>query len=214
MTFEAISAEQAEVLQARSVELSCASLGGSVQGCSDEWFADAVNLIKPGPAVSLKGQFGPKGALYDGWETRRHNPDYDWVIIRLAPAGGGRISGFDIDTTTFNGNEAPAVKIYGVWSEQSDVEAGSDQWVTLVDTTPCGPAAHHWLQHVDGGLTASSYTHVKLHMIPDGGISRFRVYGQVVLPPVGTGLGEVVVPENPKLNSLDMAHMLNGARVV
>lgn len=127
MTFEAISAEQAELLQARSVELSCASLGGRVQGCSDEWFADAVNLIKPGPAVSLKGQYGPKGALYDGWETRRHNPDYDWVIVRLAPAGGGRIAGFDIDTTTFNGNEAPAVKIYGVWSKQSDVEADSDQ---------------------------------------------------------------------------------------
>lgn len=55
---------------------------------------------------------------------------------------------------------------------------------------------------------------MKLHMIPDGGISRFRVYGQVVLPPIGTGLGEVVVPEHPELNSLDMAHMLNGARVV
>lgn len=30
------------------------------------------------PAQSLKGQFGPNGALYDGWETRRHNPDFDW----------------------------------------------------------------------------------------------------------------------------------------
>ncbi|WFD20232.1 Allantoicase [Malassezia caprae] len=193
MTFEAIQAEQAAALQARSVELSCASLGGSVRSFSDEWFADAVNLIKPGPAVSLKGQFGPKGALYDGWETRRHNPDYDWVILRLAPAGGGRISGFDVDTTTFNGNEVPAFKIYGLWSEQPDVEENSDQLV-------------------DGGLTETSFTHVKLHMIPDGGISRFRVYGQVDLPPVGTGLSEIVVPKHPELNSLDLAHMLNGAR--
>jgi hypothetical protein len=30
------------------------------------------------PAQCLKGQFGPNGALYDGWETRRHNPDFDW----------------------------------------------------------------------------------------------------------------------------------------
>lgn len=127
MTFEAICAEQVAALQTRSVELSCVSLGGSVRAFSDEWFADAANLIKPGPAVSLKGQFGPKGALYDGWETRRHNPDYDWVIIRLAPAGGGKISGFDIDTTTFNGNEAPAFEIYGLWSEQPDVEENSDQ---------------------------------------------------------------------------------------
>lgn len=31
------------------------------------------------PAPSLKGQFGPKGALFSGWETRRHNPSYDWL---------------------------------------------------------------------------------------------------------------------------------------
>lgn len=134
MTFEAIEAEQAAALRARSVELSCASLGGSVRAFSDEWFADAVNLIKPAPAVFLKGQFGPKGALYDGWETRRHNPDYDWVIIRLAPSGGGKISGFDVDTTTFNGNETPAFKIYGLWSDQPDVEENSDEVCRVVLT--------------------------------------------------------------------------------
>lgn len=30
------------------------------------------------PSVSMKGQFGPNGALFDGWESRRHNPRYDW----------------------------------------------------------------------------------------------------------------------------------------
>lgn len=34
------------------------------------------------PSKSLAGQFGPKGALYDGWETRRHNaPDHDWYVL-------------------------------------------------------------------------------------------------------------------------------------
>lgn len=29
----------------------------------------------------MKGQFGPNGALYSGWETRRHNPlPYDWSV--------------------------------------------------------------------------------------------------------------------------------------
>lgn len=51
-------------------------------------------------------------------------------------------------------------------------------------------------------------------MIPDGGISRFRVYGTVEMPPVGSGISEMVVPEHPELHSLDLAHMLNGARVV
>lgn len=39
------------------------------------------------PSQSLKGQFGPKGALFDGWESRRHNPSYDWYgpLPRLRP---------------------------------------------------------------------------------------------------------------------------------
>jgi hypothetical protein len=37
-----------------------------------------ISLSLSKPAQSLKGQFGPNGALYDGWESRRHNPDCDW----------------------------------------------------------------------------------------------------------------------------------------
>lgn len=62
----------------------------------------------------MKGQFGPAGALFDGWETRRHNPSYDWAIIRLGPAAGAQVIGFDIDTANFNGNEAPEVEVFGL----------------------------------------------------------------------------------------------------
>ena len=61
------------------------------------------------PAPSLKGQFGPKGALFSGWETRRHNPTFDWAIIKLGVPG--QIAGFDIDTAHFNGNEAPEASV-------------------------------------------------------------------------------------------------------
>jgi allantoicase len=50
----------------------------------------------------MKGQFGPNGALYSGWETRRHNPTYDWCIIQLGTTG--TIQGFDVDTANFNGD--------------------------------------------------------------------------------------------------------------
>lgn len=83
-------------------ELSSVALGGSVVSVSDEFFADAFNLLlvevstSPSPkwrlplillrdaaqpAPSLKGQFGPKGALFSGWETRRHNPAHDWCVM-------------------------------------------------------------------------------------------------------------------------------------
>lgn len=128
MPFIPIADVKAEALKSRTAELSCASLGGHVLSFSDEWFAEATNLIKPGPAESLEGQFGPNGALYDGWETRRHNPTYDWVILRLGPNGGSYIAGFDVDTSTFNGNEAPTVEIYGANTEDASL-ASDDQRV-------------------------------------------------------------------------------------
>ncbi len=98
-----------------STEVSSVALGGRIISCSDEWFAPASDLLKVGPALSMKGQFGPAGALFDGWETRRHNPEpYDWVIVRLGPAAGAAIAGFDVDTANFNGNEAPEVSIHGL----------------------------------------------------------------------------------------------------
>lgn len=54
-------------------------------------------------------------------------------------------------------------------------------------------------------------------MIPDGGIARFRVYGTVPPPALGLGEGEHETPghkEQLGLNTLDLAHVLNGGRVV
>jgi allantoicase len=75
-------------------EVTVETLGGKVLSVSDDFFASKDNLIKPyvsriliwllerwlidKPSVSMKGQFGPTGALYDAWESRRHNPSFDW----------------------------------------------------------------------------------------------------------------------------------------
>lgn len=64
-------------------------------------------MLKPAP--SMKGQFGPNGALYSGWETRRHNPDYDWCIIQLGTSG--ILEGFDVDTANFNGASIDSAQI-------------------------------------------------------------------------------------------------------
>lgn len=204
------------VLGSTSVEVSSLALGGEVLDCSDEWFADASNLIKPHAAQSLKGQFGPKGALYDGWETRRHNPAYDWAILRLGPAGGARITGFDVDTTTFGGNEAPAAAVHGAYLPDTATTPGKDDacWEEILPKVPCGPLQHHVYAYSEPGGTPKAYTHIQLQMIPDGGISRFRVYGVVQTPPIGFGVSEKRVDGHPELNSLDLVHVLNGGRVV
>ena len=125
-TFERIALEDfAPKLGVTSTEVSSVALGGRIVSCSDEWFAPASDLLKVAPAASMKGQFGPTGALFDGWETRRHNPDpYDWVIVRLGPQAGASLTGFDVDTANFNGNEAPAVEIFGLHLTLKEEQAG------------------------------------------------------------------------------------------
>ncbi len=105
------------LLKSISTEISSSTLLSRVLSFSDEFFAAASNLLQPSPPLSLKGQFGPKGALYDGWETRRHNaPDSDWVVIKLGPERS-RIMGFEVDTRWFTGNEGPACSVFGMLLE-------------------------------------------------------------------------------------------------
>ncbi|KDN53484.1 Allantoicase [Tilletiaria anomala UBC 951] len=220
--FEQVPLENFDrVLGATSTEVSSVALGGHVLSCSDEWFAPASDLLKVPPAQSMKGQFGPAGALFDGWETRRHNSQpYDWVILRLGPKAGAFIKGFDVDTANFNGNEAPEVQIYAIAippDEEAKSEALKDtdpRWECVLPKTPCGPSSRHLF--VLTSPPATHFTHIKLHMIPDGGIARFRVYGNIPPPPLGLGFSEHATPEtaDAALNVVDLAHVMNGGRVV
>jgi allantoicase len=104
MAYESIPLEAFHKTFKSNTELSSVALGGKVVKVSDEFFAEAFHLLEVEPAPSLKGQFGPNGALYSGWETRRHNPSYDWCVIELGTLG--TIVGFDIDTSHFDGLSA------------------------------------------------------------------------------------------------------------
>ncbi|KAK0525047.1 Allantoicase [Tilletia horrida] len=236
IAFEPVSlGDAATQLYSRSAEVSSVALGGHVLSTSDEWFAPASDLLKVAPAVSCKGQFGPAGAKFDGWETRRHNPlpqRYDWVILRLGPAAGAHVLGFDVDTANFNGNEAPEVEIHALRvapqeeSAQTPADIAEDdaRWITLLPRTPCGPSQQHLFASTSRQPTQQAYTHIKLVMVPDGGIARFRVYGTIPPPPPFLGIGESQQQQQQQspasaeaeahLNTLDLAHVLNGGRVI
>jgi len=181
-----------------AIELSSVALGGSIVSFSDEFFAEAKHLILVEPAPSLKGQFGPNGALYSGWETRRHNPAYDWCIIKLGAEGS--VFGFDVDTTHFNGNEAPQVSVDALYAPGDEPPLSNDpRWREVLPKVNLGPSARHLFKTP----RTSRVNYVKLNMYPDGGIARFRVYGLVapVFPP-----GES--------EEFDLASVFSGGRVV
>ncbi|EGN99682.1 hypothetical protein SERLA73DRAFT_88261 [Serpula lacrymans var. lacrymans S7.3] len=197
-SYEAIPLQEFSSYFSAATELSSVALGGKIVSVSDEFFAKAFNLLLVEPAPSLKGQFGPNGALFSGWESRRHNPTYDWCIIKLGTAG--TIFGFDIDTAHFNGNEAPEVSVEAlITSASEDPKHDDAKWFEILPKVPLGPSARHLFTIAE----TSGVKYVKLNMYPDGGIARFRVYGHV----------SPIHPSDPS-EIFDLAHVFAGGCVV
>merc|ERR1719347_1642244 len=99
--------------------LTCATLGTKIIFATDDWFAEAENLLSSEAAVWREG-FTEQGKWMDGWETRRKRiPGHDWCIIKLGLPG--TIYGVQLDTSFFTGNFAPRTSIQAARLEK-DVE--------------------------------------------------------------------------------------------
>lgn len=138
--------------------------------------------MTPTPAINQPGKMVYTGAWYDGWETRRHNPEeFDWVVVRVGVASG-TVEGVEVDTAFFTGNYAPAISVEGCFSSSDEEviswKGGRGKWETILGIQECGPS-----QRIGWKLTTPSgkpYTHVRLNMYADGGIARFRLFGHAV----------------------------------
>ncbi|WWC70605.1 allantoicase [Kwoniella pini CBS 10737] len=205
-----------EKIKTSYVEVSSSSLGGKVISTSDDFFASRHNLIKPGPSISMKGQFGPNGALYDGWESRRHNPSFDWVIIQLATSSTS-ISYVDIDTSHFSGNEAPQSQVFAL-SQSSVNNTGrkitqpspnTQGWIEILPVVDLGPNSRHIFQVNDEGKKGD-WSWLMVRMIPDGGMARFRAYGIPTSP-----FQPISLPDNYKsLEPTDLISPLIGGKII
>ena len=160
-------------------DLASRRLGGSVVAANDDLFAEKENLVKPEPAASSP-DFGPRGKVYDGWETRRRRePGHDHAIVRLGVPG--LVHGVVVDTANFRGNYPPEVSVEAVCvaGYPAPAELEALDWAPLVTRTPAqGDTANHY--PVAG---PSRWTHLRLSIYPDGGVARFRVHGQPLTDP-------------------------------
>ena len=161
----------------QQTDLAAERIGGIVLYATDDFFAEKENMLKPGRGIFITDKYTDRGKWMDGWESRRkRTPGHDWAIIQLAAPGV--ISGFDVDTNFFLGNHPPHASI-----ETSYVEFASDitDWESF-DWKEVVPKSH-----LDAGSRnffscepKDVVTHVRLHIYPDGGVARFRVYGEVI----------------------------------
>ncbi len=158
-------------------DLAAARLGAKVLYATDDFFAEKENLIKPTRGIFITDKYTDRGKWMDGWESRRkRTPGHDWAVVQLATPG--RIVGFDIDTNFFLGNHPPHASVEAAYI--TDMPAGETGWeaVAWKEILP--------KSHLDAGsqnfYESSSdemYTHLRLHIYPDGGVARIRVYGEV-----------------------------------
>ncbi|CAI2194550.1 3935_t:CDS:2, partial [Funneliformis geosporum] len=153
--------------------LASSNLGGKIIECSDEFFAEASNLLKPYKPVRKPGKYTERGSWMDGWESKRHNPSHDWVVIKLGFEG--HITGFDIDTSYFEGNQAPLADVEACYSPHHD-HGNNTNWHKILPKIDLGPNSQHFFEIQ---RTTMKFTHVRLNIYPDGGVARFRVYGIV-----------------------------------
>ncbi|KAJ3008657.1 hypothetical protein HKX48_008404 [Thoreauomyces humboldtii] len=213
--------------------LSCASVDSQILFSTDDFFSPAERFLLPDPPVFDPSTFTPFGKEMDGWETRRkRTAGHDWCIIRLGLPG--HISGFEVDTGFFTGNQAPGISIQAVTLDQgadgsltrrSEIgsacteaelaaaeKLGSKDWTELVPYTPLAPGYEatrlHYLPAATvssvGGTQAKPFTHLRVNLFPDGGVARFRAFG-------------VVVKDWSKVSStelVDLAHVSHGGRAV
>jgi allantoicase len=151
----------------RIVDLAEIRNGGLVLGASDMHFGAKDNMIMPGRAKNMG----------DGWETRRRRgPGHDWAIVRLGTTG--IVKRIEIDTNHFKGNYPDSASIEGCRAPGATLdELAIAKWKALLPQRKLKPDFRHMFSKELDEIGAIS--HVRLNIYPDGGISRFRVYGTV-----------------------------------
>jgi allantoicase len=166
-----------ETIASNYVDLASQRIGGETIACSDDFFAEMENLLKPGRGIFIDDKYTDRGKWMDGWESRRsygrdNGRAFDWCVIRLGTPG--IIKGVDVDTNFFRGNAPAKISIEGCRSLSNP--DNNTQWTEILtkhDTNAHSP-------NVFAVQSKQVWTHVRLNIFPDGGVARFRVYGEVV----------------------------------
>ena len=162
-------------------DLAAENLGGKALLCSDDFFAEKENLLKPGRGIFITDKYTDRGKWMDGWESRRKRiPGHDWCIIQLATSG--KIIGVDIDTNNFLGNHPPHASIDVCYIEPgSNIDFEKASWIEILpkSSLKAGSQNFYAIKDIEAEGGKNIYTHIRLNIYPDGGVSRLKVYGEV-----------------------------------
>jgi allantoicase len=156
------------------VDLASVRNGALALACSDSFFGPMNNLLAPGRSVNMGG----------GWETRRKRlPGHDWILVRLGAPG--ELGLIEIDTNHFKGNYPDRFALRGIHAPGAQITSlvpvgsyggGDAAWTTVIDETKLSASTRHFFR--EELVAKGPFTHLRLDVFPDGGVSRLRAWGR------------------------------------
>ena len=154
--------------EVETIDLAAAVNGARAIVCNDMFFSHMDNIIMPGRGINMG----------DGWETKRSRTpgNRDWVIVRLAHEG--TVDKVIIDTHHFKGNYPDSCLVEGCnipVTNESKLNMAEIQWQTILPQSKLSADYEHNFESV----SKNPFTHVRLSIFPDGGISRMKLWGRI-----------------------------------
>jgi allantoicase len=158
-------------LKNKKINLASLLDGSSVIACNNEHFGKAENILAPGKAKNMG----------DGWETRRRRgKGFDWLILNSLD--GKEIDKIEISTHHFKGNFPSHCSLQAAYLPNSknskQIVKSSNTWKYLLkDAKLSANKAHVFKNNL---MKKDKINFIKINIFPDGGISRFRIYGKSI----------------------------------
>ncbi len=140
-------------------------VGAKVISVSNQLFARAENLCSPFEPVFDPELFGLQGKIMDSWETVRHNPEFDELIIELKQTSLVRY--LDLSTKYHTGNHAPKISLCGKLN---------DAWLEIIPPTPM---LGHSLLSINLEDKENEFKFIRIRLFPDGGFTRLGLYSDL-----------------------------------
>ncbi len=217
-----------------TVNLASARLGAVGLYSTDEFFAPLSRMLQDEPAQWMEGLYDDNGKWMDGWESRRKRvPGHDFAVIKLAMPGHIHGFDVDTHYFTGNYPPFCSIDAAFCPNGDPDPKDDS-QWTEILAKSALGPSAHHFFENLkhlrqkceavlpignaekeighfrDSEISGNAldrdkvWTHLRLHIYPDGGVARLRVYGTAFFDWSKVGANQQV----------DLAYIFNGAKSI
>ena len=163
------SIEKSKKLKSKIINLASLLDGASVIACNNEHFGKAENILAPGKAKNMG----------DGWETRRRrSKGFDWLILNSL--NGKEIDKIEISTHHFKGNFPSYCSLQAAYlptlKSSKQIVNSSPKWKYLLKDAKLSANKIHIFKN--NLMKKYKINFIKINIFPDGGISRFRIYGK------------------------------------